>query len=118
MHKILALQSHSACTEIPDERTHRVRRLPYIHIQVHGSPEARRSDAAYRTRGQTDSGRTDHARAGRGQPAPHPTERICFRCASRFEVERADLAWMTQALFIGTGARLSDRVKMVFYEVL
>jgi hypothetical protein len=44
-------------------------------------------------------------------------ERIYFRCAPRFEVERADLAWMTQTLFIGTGARFPDRVEMVFYEV-
>jgi hypothetical protein len=47
-----------------------------------------------------------------------PPERIYFRCAPRFEVERADLAWMTQTLFIGTGARFPDRVEMVFYEVL
>ena len=46
-----------------------------------------------------------------------PPERIYFRCAPRFEVERADLAWMTQTLFIGTGARFPDRVEMVFYEV-
>jgi hypothetical protein len=47
-----------------------------------------------------------------------PPERIYFRCAPRFEVERKDLAWMTQTLFIGTGARFPDRVEMVFYEVL
>jgi hypothetical protein len=47
-----------------------------------------------------------------------PPERIYFRCAPRFEVERADLAWMTQTLFIGTGARFPDRVEMVFYEVV
>jgi Protein of unknown function (DUF3237) len=46
-----------------------------------------------------------------------PPDRIYFRCAPRFEVERADLAWMTQTLFIGTGARFPDRVEMVFYEV-
>jgi hypothetical protein len=47
-----------------------------------------------------------------------PPERIYFRCAPRFEVERVDLAWMTQTLFIGTGARFPDRVEMVFYEVV
>jgi hypothetical protein len=47
-----------------------------------------------------------------------PPERIYFRCTPRFEVERADLAWMTQTLFIGTGARFPDRVEMVFYEVV
>lgn len=46
-----------------------------------------------------------------------PPERIYFRCTPRFEVEREDLAWMTQTLFIGTGARFPDRVEMVFYEV-
>ncbi len=52
----------------------------------------------------------------RGEAVPH--ERIYFRCAPRFEVERADLAWMTQTLFIGTGARFPERVEMVFYEVV
>jgi hypothetical protein len=47
-----------------------------------------------------------------------PPERIYFRCAPRFEVERKDLAWMTQTLFIGTGARFPDRVEMVFCEVM
>jgi hypothetical protein len=52
----------------------------------------------------------------RGEPIP--PERIYFRCTPRFEVERADLVWMTQTLFIGTGARFPDRVEMVFYEVI
>lgn len=58
----------------------------------------------------------DIAALVRGEAVPH--ERIYFRCAPRFEVERNDLAWMTQSLFIGTGARFPDRVEMVFYEVL
>ncbi len=58
----------------------------------------------------------DIAALVRGENVAH--ERIYFRCAPRFEVERADLAWMTQTLFIGTGARYPDRVEMVFYEVL
>ncbi len=57
----------------------------------------------------------DIAALVRGEAVPH--ERIYFRCAPRFEVERADLAWMTQTHFIGTGARFPDRVEMVFYEV-
>ena len=57
----------------------------------------------------------DIAALVRGETVPH--ERIYFRCAPRFEVERADLAWMAQTLFIGTGARFPDRVEMVFYEV-
>jgi hypothetical protein len=59
---------------------------------------------------------SDIAALVRGEPIP--PERIYFRCAPRFEVERADLVWMTQTLFIGTGARFPDRVEMVFYEVL
>jgi hypothetical protein len=58
----------------------------------------------------------DIAALVRGEPVP--PERIYFRCAPRFEVERAELAWMTQTLFIGTGARFPDRVEMVFYEVM
>jgi hypothetical protein len=58
----------------------------------------------------------DIAALVRGESVPQ--ERIYFRCAPRFEVERADLAWMTQTLFIGTGARFPDRVEMVFYEVV
>lgn len=57
----------------------------------------------------------DIAALVRGEAVPH--ERIYFRCAPRFEVERNDLAWMTQSLFIGTGARFPDRVEMTFYEV-
>jgi hypothetical protein len=57
----------------------------------------------------------DIAALVRGEAVPQ--ERIYFRCTPSFEVERADLAWMTQTLFIGTGARFPDRVEMVFYEV-
>jgi hypothetical protein len=69
------------------------------------------SNQAIRTGSQADI-----AALVRGEAVPH--ERIYFRCAPRFEVERNDLAWMTQSLFIGTGARFPDRVEMVFYEVL
>ncbi len=47
-----------------------------------------------------------------------PPERIYFRCAPTFEVENPSLHWMTQSLFIGTGARYPDRVEMRFYEVM
>ncbi len=68
------------------------------------------ANSAIRTGSQADI-----AALVRGEAVP--PERIYFRCAPRFEVERADLAWMTQTLFIGTGARFPDRVEMVFYEV-
>lgn len=68
------------------------------------------SNSAVRTGSEADI-----AALVRGESVP--PERIYFRCAPRFEVERADLAWMTQTLFIGTGARFPDRVEMVFFEV-
>jgi Protein of unknown function (DUF3237) len=58
----------------------------------------------------------DIAALVRGEPVP--PERIYFRCAPRFEVESPALHWMTQSLFVGTGARYPDRVEMRFYEVL
>jgi hypothetical protein len=47
-----------------------------------------------------------------------PPERVYFRCAPTFEVENPSLHWMTQSIFIGTGARYPDRVEMSFYEVM
>jgi hypothetical protein len=47
-----------------------------------------------------------------------PPERIYFRCAPSFETDHPQLAWMTQTLFVGTGARFPDRVEMRFDEVL
>jgi hypothetical protein len=58
----------------------------------------------------------DIAALVRGEAVPH--ERIYFRCAPRFEAENPALAWMTQTLFLGTGARFPDRVEMEFYLVL
>ena len=59
---------------------------------------------------------SDMAKLVRGEAvAP---EHIYFRCNPTFEVESAALHWMTQSLFIGTGARYPDRVEMSFYEVL
>ena len=42
---------------------------------------------------------------------------IYFRCAPTFEVSHPALAWMTESLFIGTGARFPDRVEMRFFRV-
>jgi hypothetical protein len=42
---------------------------------------------------------------------------IYFRCAPSFEVSHPALAWMTESLFIGTGARFPDRVEMRFFRV-
>jgi Protein of unknown function (DUF3237) len=58
----------------------------------------------------------DIAKLVRGEPVPH--ERIYFRCAPTFEVSSPDLHWMTQSVFIGTGARYPDCVAISFYRVL
>ncbi len=52
----------------------------------------------------------------RGEAVPH--ERIDFRCAPSFETDHPQLEWMTQTLFVGTGARFPDRVEMRFDAVL
>lgn len=43
--------------------------------------------------------------------------RVYFRCTPQFETASASLAWISERLFIGTGARQSDRVLMRFFEV-
>jgi hypothetical protein len=58
----------------------------------------------------------DIAKLIRGEAVPH--ERVYFRCVPSFEVESPSLHWMTQSIFIGTGARYADRVEMRFYEVM
>jgi Protein of unknown function (DUF3237) len=47
-----------------------------------------------------------------------PPERIYFRCVPRFEVESPALHWMTQSVFVGTGARFPDRVEISIFELL
>ena len=57
----------------------------------------------------------DIARLVRGElVAP---ERIYFRCVPTFEVSSPALAWLTESVFIGTGARFPDRVEMSFFRV-
>ena len=55
------------------------------------------------------------ARLVRGEPVDPAA--IYFRCAPTFEVSHPALAWMTESLFIGTGARFPDRVEMRFFRV-
>lgn len=47
-----------------------------------------------------------------------PPERIYFRCVPRFEVENPEHIWMTQSVFLGTGARYPEGVQISIYEVL
>ena len=44
-------------------------------------------------------------------------ESVYFRCTPRFETAAPALSWISERLFIGTGARHPDRVVMRFFEV-
>ncbi len=57
----------------------------------------------------------DIAKLVRGEPVDPAA--IYFRCAPTFEVSHPALGWMTESLFIGTGARFPDRVEMRFFRV-
>ena len=55
------------------------------------------------------------AKLVRGEPVP--PESVYFRCSPSFETASAALGWITERLFIGTGARHPDKVVMRFFEV-
>ena len=57
----------------------------------------------------------DVARLVRGE-AVDPS-RIYFRCAPTFEVSTPRLQWMTESLFVGTGARSPDSVYISLYRL-
>ena len=57
----------------------------------------------------------DIAKLVRGEPVDPAA--IYFRCVPTFEVSSPALAWLTQSLFLGTGARYPDRVEMSFFRV-
>ena len=46
-----------------------------------------------------------------------PTQ-VYFRCTPQFETASRALSWISERLFIGTGAREPDRVIMRMFEVL
>jgi len=56
------------------------------------------------------------ARLLRGEPVDPAA--IYFRCAPRFEAAAPALRWMSERVFIGTGARYPAQVVMRFFEVL
>ena len=57
----------------------------------------------------------DIAKLVRGEPvAP---EAIYFRCVPAFEVSSPALAWLTQSIFVGTGARFPDRVQLSIFRL-
>ena len=51
----------------------------------------------------------------RGEPVP--PESVYFRCNPSFETASTALGWITERLFLGTGARHPDKVVMRFFEV-
>lgn len=57
----------------------------------------------------------DIAKLVRGEPVDPAA--IYFRCAPTFEVSHPALEWMTQSLFVGTGARFPDRVDIRIFRV-
>jgi hypothetical protein len=57
----------------------------------------------------------DIAKLVRGEPVDPAA--IYFRCVPTFEVSSPALAWLTESVFIGTGARFPDRVEMRFFRV-
>ncbi len=56
------------------------------------------------------------ARLIRGEPVA-PSD-VYFRCSPSFETASPSLAWISERMFLGTGARQPDRVVMRFFEVL
>ena len=57
----------------------------------------------------------DVARLVRGEPVD--PQAIYFRCVPSFEVSCAALQWLTQSVFIGTGARFPERVLISLFRV-
>lgn len=55
------------------------------------------------------------ARLVRGEPVD-PAQ-IYFRCSPSFETASPALAWITERMFAGSGARHPDRVVMQFFEL-
>jgi hypothetical protein len=44
-------------------------------------------------------------------------ESVYFRCSPSFETSSPALSWISERMFIGTGARHPDQVVMRFFEV-
>ncbi len=57
----------------------------------------------------------DIARLVRGEPVD--PQAVYFRCVPTFEVSDEKLRWLTESVFVGTGARYPDRVEMRFYRL-
>lgn len=59
---------------------------------------------------------SDIARLVRGEPVD--PQAIYFRCVPSFEVSDERLLWLTESVFVGTGARFPDRVELRFFKLL
>ena len=57
----------------------------------------------------------DIARLVRGEPVDPAA--IYFRCVPTFEVSCAGLQWLTESVFVGTGARYPDRVLISLFRL-
>lgn len=57
----------------------------------------------------------DIAKLARGEPVDPAA--IYFRCVPTFEVSDPALAWLTESVFIGTGARFPDRVELAIFRL-
>ncbi len=57
----------------------------------------------------------DIARLVRGEPVDPAA--IYFRCVPTFEVSSPALEWLTQSIFVGTGARYPDRVVIRLFRL-
>lgn len=57
----------------------------------------------------------DTARLARGEPVDPAA--IYFRCLPRFEVSSPRLHWLTESIFVGTGARHPDRVLISIFRL-
>lgn len=58
----------------------------------------------------------DIAKLARGEPVDPAG--IYFRCVPTFEVSDPALAWLTESVFVGTGARFPDRVELAVFRVM
>jgi len=55
------------------------------------------------------------ARLARGEPVDPAA--IYFRCSPSFETASAQLRWINERMFVGTGVRRPDRVLLRFFEL-
>ncbi|MBK6006297.1 DUF3237 domain-containing protein [Ramlibacter ginsenosidimutans] len=55
------------------------------------------------------------ARLVRGEPVD-PAD-VYFRCVPSFETSAPSLAWINERVFVGTGVRRPDEVRMTFFQM-